>query len=68
MTWIFLMMLAMIGGSILVELILPATIKQKLGNVICWLLIAITMGSLGLCSLLLAFVTWTNYIQPILAG
>ena len=68
MTWIFLTMLAMIGGSILVELVLPANIKQRLGNVICWGLMAVTMGSLGLCSVLLLVVTWTNYVRPVLPG
>jgi hypothetical protein len=68
MTWIFLMMLAMIGGSILVELVLPMRIKQALGNGICWIMMAVTMSSLGLATLLLLYVTWTNYLQPMLSA
>jgi hypothetical protein len=64
MTWIFLMMLGMIGGSIVVELVLPARIKQALGNAICWSMMAVTMTTLGLCTLGLLYVTATNYIIP----
>ena len=56
MQFIFVMMLAMIGGSILVELVLPESVKQRLGSVICWMLLATTMTSLGLCSLVLLYV------------
>lgn len=68
MTWIFLMMLGMIGGSIVVELILPAAIKQSLGNAICWMMMAVTMTSLGLATIALLAVTWINYIQPLISG
>ena len=68
MTWIFLMMLGMIIGSILVELILPMRFKQALGNGICWIMMAVTMSSLGLATLGLLYVTWTEYIQPLLAA
>ena len=67
MTWIFLMMLAMIGGSIVVELVLPMRVKQAMGNAICWSMMAITMTTLGLATLLLLFVTFNNYIRPMLS-
>ena len=66
MTWIFLMMLAMIGGSIVVELVLPMRIKQAMGNAICWSMMAVTMTTLGLCTVLLLVVTFNNYIRPLL--
>ena len=66
MSWIFLMMLAMIGGSIMVELVLPMRIKQTLGNGICWIMMAVTMTSLGLATLGLLYVSWVQYIQPAL--
>jgi len=65
MTWIFLVMLGMIGGSVLVELILPARIKQTMGNAICWMMMAVTMTTLGLCTLGLLAVTYINYVQPL---
>ena len=68
MTWIFLVMLGMIGGSIVVELILPAAVKQSLGNAICWMMMAVTMTSLGLATVALVLVTWFNYIQPLITG
>ena len=68
MTWIFLMMLAMIGGSIAVELVLPAAIKQALGGAICWAMMAVTMTTLGLCTVGLLYVTATNYLIPFLSG
>ena len=67
MTWIFLMMLAMIGGSIVVELVLPMRVKQAMGSAICWSMMAITMTSLGLCTILLLVVTFNNYIRPLLS-
>ena len=67
MTWIFLMMLAMIAGSIVVELVLPARVKQSMGNAICWSMMAVTMTTLGLCTLRLLYVTWANYIQPLIS-
>ncbi len=65
MTWIFLMMLGMIGGSIVVELVLPMRIKQAMGNAICWMMMATAMTSLGLCTAGLLWVAWSNYIQPL---
>ncbi len=68
MTWIFGVMLGMIGVSIAVELVLPMRTKQALGNAICWSLMAVTMTSLGLATLLLIYVGWDRYLQPLLGG
>ncbi len=67
MTWIFLMMLAMIGGSIVVELVLPIRLKQAMGSAICWSMMALTMTTLGLCTILLLVVTFNNYIRPLIS-
>ena len=68
MTWIFLTMLGMIGGSIAAEMILPERVKQSMGNAICWFMMAVTMTTLGLCTLGLPYVTATNYLIPFLQG
>ena len=64
MTWILLMMIAMIGGSIIIERILPQPTKDRLGAMICWGMMAFTMTFLGMAALGLIFVTVTNYILP----
>jgi hypothetical protein len=66
--WIFLVMLGMIAGSVVVELILPLRVKERLGAVICWSLMAVTMTFLGASTLGLLFVIWQNFIQPLLVG
>ncbi len=68
MAWIFLVMLGMIAGSVVVELILPLRVKERLGAVICWSLMAVTMTFLGASTLGLLFVIWQNFIQPLLVG
>ncbi len=68
MAWIFLVMLGMIAGSVVVELILPLRVKERLGAAICWSLMAITMTFLGASTLGLLFVAWQNLIRPLLAG
>ncbi len=68
MAWIFLVMLGMIAGSVVVELILPLRVKERLGAAICWSMMAITMTFLGASTLGLLFVAWQNFIQPLLAG
>ncbi len=68
MGWIFLVMLAMIGGSIVIELILPVRIKERMGAAICWSLMAVTMTFLGGSTVGLLFVIWQNFIQPLLVG
>jgi hypothetical protein len=65
MSWIFLVMLGMIVGSIIVERILPQRTKDRLGAVICWCMMAITMSFLTLSAVGLVFVTVTNYIIPL---
>ena len=65
MTWIFMVMLGMITGSIIVERILPQRTKDRLGAVICWCMMAITMSFLTLSAVGLIFVTVTNYIIPL---
>ena len=65
MTWIFMVMLGMITGSIIVERILPQRTKDRLGAVICWCMMAITMSFLTLSAVGLVFVTVTNYIIPL---
>lgn len=67
MKFIFLMMLAMIVGSIVVELVLPARVKQALGNAICWMMMAVTMASLSAATLLLIWVTATSFIPQLLS-
>lgn len=67
MTWIFLMMLGMIGGSIVAERILPQRTKDRMGAMICWGMMAITMTFLGLSAIGLIVATYFTYIQPLLA-
>ncbi len=67
MTWIFMVMLAMIGGSIIIERILPQRTKDKLGAMICWSMMAITMSFLALSALGLVIVTIRSYILPLFA-
>ncbi len=67
MTWIFMVMLGMIVGSIAVERILPQRTKYKLGAVIFWLMMAITMSFLGLSAVGLVIVTLRSFILPLFA-
>lgn len=67
MTWIFLMMLGMIGGSIVAERILPQRTKDRMGAMICWGMMAITMTFLGISAIGLIVATYFTYIQPLLA-
>ena len=68
MTWIFLMMLGMIVGSIIIERILPQQTKDRLGAVICWCMMALTMSFLTLSAVGLIFVTVTNYVLPLFSS
>lgn len=68
MGWIFLVMLAMIAGSIVIELILPSSVKERLGAMICWSMMAVTMTFLGASTLGLVFVGWTQILQPMIFG
>ncbi len=67
MTWIFMVMLGMIVSSIAIERILPQRTKDKLGAVICWLMMAITMSFLGLSAVGLVIVTVRSFILPLFA-
>ncbi len=66
MSWIFLVMLGMIAGSIVVEKILPQKIKDRMGAAICWSMMALTMTFLGGATIFLLIMTWMRYIQPAL--
>lgn len=68
MGFIFFVMLGMIVGSIVVELILPQAAKDRLGAMICWGMMAVTMMFLGISTVGLLFATWIQFIQPRLAG
>jgi hypothetical protein len=67
-TFIFLAMLAMIAGSIVVEMILPLSVKDRLGTLICWGMMSLTMTFLGLATVGLLIATWVRYIKPALAS
>jgi len=66
--WILLVMLGMIGGSIVVELILPLAVKERLGATICWLMMAVTMTFLGAATVGLVFVMTTQVLMPLITG
>ena len=68
MSFIFLVMLGMIVGSIVVELILPQAAKDRLGSAICWGMMAMTMTFLGLATVGLLIATWVQFIKPALAS
>ncbi len=65
--WIIFVMLGMIGGSIVVELILPMSIKERLGAMICWAMMAVTMTFLGLSTVALIYVIATQAIPYLLS-
>ncbi len=67
MTWIFMVMLGMIVGSIIVEQILPQRTKDKLGALICWSMMAVTMSFLTLSAVGLIIVTVRSFLLPLLA-
>lgn len=68
MGFIFLFMLALIAGSIVVELILPQDIKNRIGTLVCWGMMGVTMAFLILSTLGLLVATWYRYIQPSLGA
>ena len=67
MTWIFLVMLGMIAGSIIIEQILPQRTKDRLGALICWGMMALTMFFLMAAAAGLIGVTVKNYLLPLFA-
>lgn len=68
MEFILIMMALMIGGSMVVEKVLPMALKERLGRGICWLMMATTMTFLGLSTLGLMWVGWTNILRPMLTS
>ena len=62
MTWIFLMMLGMIAGSIVIELVLPMRVKERLGAMICWGMMAITMTFIALSTVGLIYIIGTKVL------
>jgi hypothetical protein len=67
MTWVFLVMLGMIVGSVVIERILPQRVKDRLGSIICWGMMALTMSCLALAGAGLVWVTISNYVLPFFA-
>jgi hypothetical protein len=61
-----LIMLGMIAVSIVLELILPLAIKQRLGKAICWGMMGVTMTFLTLATIGLGVVLVQNVIRPML--
>jgi hypothetical protein len=67
MRFILFSMLVMILGSVLLEFVLPMRLKTRLGVVICWMMMFITMSFLVLSTVGLAFVIAQNIILPMFA-
>ncbi len=68
MIFIFLIMLAMIVGSIVVELILPQALKDRIGTLVCWGMMGVTMAFLILSTIGLLIATYYRFIQPSLGA
>ena len=68
MGFIFLVMLAMIAGAFVIEMILPQGAKDRLGSMICWGMMSLTMTFLGLSTVGLLIATWFKFIKPAFAG
>jgi uncharacterized membrane protein YqjE len=66
--FIFLVMVSMIAGAFVIEFILPQAAKDRLGSMICWGMMALTMTFLGLSTLGLLIATWVKFIKPALAS
>ncbi len=64
MLWIGLVMLGLIVGSIVADLALPEALKEQLGVMICWGMMAITMSFLSLASLGLLWLLTFQVILP----
>ena len=58
-------MFGLILFSIVVELILPQGFKDRLGALICWTMMAVTMTFLGLATVGLLYGTWQQYLKPL---
>jgi hypothetical protein len=66
--FIFLVMLAMIAGAFVIEAILPQAAKDRIGAMICWGMMSVTMTFLGLSTVGLLIATWFRFIKPIFAS
>jgi len=62
--FVLIAMLAMIAGSIVLEMVLPRPVKDRLGTAICWGMMAITMTFLGVSTVGLIYATYAIYIRP----
>jgi hypothetical protein len=60
--FIFLFMLAMIVGSIVVELILPQAFKDRVGTAVCWSMMGVTMAFLILATIGLIVATYYRFV------
>jgi hypothetical protein len=65
---IALVMLGMIAGSIVLEIILPISVKQAAGKAICWGMMGVTMTFLGLATVGLVIVFGQNVLLPLVRG
>ena len=68
MKFVLLAMLAMIGGSVVLEMIVPQAIKNRLGAAICWGMMAFTMTFLGIATLGLLYTTYAWFVRPLIAS
>ncbi len=64
MKFVFLAMLVIIGGSIVLEMVLPQNLKNRLGTAVCWAMMATTMTFLGISTLGLLYTTYAFFIAP----
>ena len=64
MQFVLLAMLLMIAASIALEMVLPKSLKDRLGTAICWGMMAITMTFLGISTVGLLVATYAIYIRP----
>ena len=60
--WILLVMLGLIGTSVVLEWILPLAVKERLGVVICWGMMFITMSFLTLSTVGLLWLLAARYL------
>ena len=68
MQFILIAMAVMIGGSIVLEWVLPRPLKDRLGTAICWSMMAVTMTFLGLATVALIGFGFLKYIRPLIQG
>ena len=63
MAFVFLFMLAMIAGSIAVEFVLPQALKNRLGTLVCWGMMGVTMAFLILSTIGLLIATYYRFFH-----